>query len=328
MGFARFSLAALALAMSFEAFPARAAETPITVMVFSGVQNLPFFVAEKKGIFAKHGLKVEVKIAPNSQEARDGLAQGRHQMVHTAIDNAVAMVEDGNNDVIVVMGGDDGYNEMVAQADIGRIEDIRGKKFIVDAPDTAFAFLGYRMLADKGLKKGDYVVETVGASVRRFEAMVSDKTNAATMLNLPWILLAEEKGLKRLAKAADTVGAYQATVAFTLRPWAKANSETLTTYLQAYVEALRWALDPANKAEAVAMLAERIKVSPEIASRAYDLSTDPKAGFARDAKLNLPGVANVLKLRAEMTGAWGGKPPPPEKYIDLSYYEQAMAKLK
>ena len=34
------------------------------------------------------------------------------------------------------------------------------------------------------------------------------------------------------------------------------------------------------------------------------------------------------KLRAEIEGQWGGKPPSPEKYIDLSYYDRAMADIR
>src|SRR5215831_2754824 len=69
------------------------AETPLTIMVFQGMQNLPLFAAQTKGFFAQHGLKVDIKIAPSSDELRHGLADGRWQIVHAAIDNSVAMVE-------------------------------------------------------------------------------------------------------------------------------------------------------------------------------------------------------------------------------------------
>jgi hypothetical protein len=35
----------------------------------------------------------------------------------------------------------------------------------------------------------------------------------------------------------------------------------------------------------------------------------------------------VLKLRAAHLGTWGCTPPAPEKYLDLSYYEKALASL-
>jgi len=36
----------------------------------------------------------------------------------------------------------------------------------------------------------------------------------------------------------------------------------------------------------------------------------------------------VLALRAEIEGSWGGKPPAPERYVDLSYYEKALGRLR
>ena len=44
--------------------------------------------------------------------------------------------------------------------------------------------------------------------------------------------------------------------------------------------------------------------------------------------VDLDGFKNVLKLRAEVEGQWGGYPPAPEKYYDSSYYFGALAKLK
>jgi hypothetical protein len=47
-----------------------------------------------------------------------------------------------------------------------------------------------------------------------------------------------------------------------------------------------------------------------------------------DARLDVEGFKNVLKLRAEIEGQWGGTPPSPEKYLDLSSYERALAGLR
>ena len=62
-------------------------------MAFVGIQNLPLFAAQSQGFFAKHGLSVDVKIAPSSEVLRQGLADGKWQIAHTAFDNAVAMAD-------------------------------------------------------------------------------------------------------------------------------------------------------------------------------------------------------------------------------------------
>ena len=113
-----------------------------------------------------------------------------------------------------------------------------------------------------------------------------------------------------------------------MRDWAKANSDALVRYISAYVEGRRWALDPANKEEAIALLAERLKLTPQLAAQAYAVATDPVEGMAKDAKFDMEGFKNTLKLRAEIEGQWGGTPPSPEKYIDLSYYDRAMAGIR
>jgi ABC-type nitrate/sulfonate/bicarbonate transport system substrate-binding protein len=303
------------------------AQTHLTTMVFQGVQNLPLFAAQQKGFFAKRGLAVDQKIAPGSQELRDGLAQGRYQIVHTAVDNAIAMAEQAKVDIVVILGGDNGWNDLFVQPEIKSYADLRGKTVVVDAPDTAFAFQLYKMLELNGVAQSEITVKPVGATRFRLQAITTDKSVAASMLNMPFSFLAEQAGIKKYATAVDVIGPYLSTAGFVLRPWARDNGDTLVRYLQAYVEGVRWTLDPANKAEAIELLANGLNISPDVAARSYAVATDPRTGFTPDAKVDIDGFNNVLKLRAELHGDWGGKPPAPEQYLDLSHYQRALAGL-
>jgi len=135
---AKHGLAALgALAIAAFAQGAIAQEAKLTVIVFQGFQNLPFYAAQTKGFFAKRGLSVDVKITPSSDELRNGLAEGRYQVAHSAVDNAIAMAEVAKKDIAVVIGGDGGLNHLIAQRGIASFADLRGKTVIVDAPNTA-----------------------------------------------------------------------------------------------------------------------------------------------------------------------------------------------
>jgi ABC-type nitrate/sulfonate/bicarbonate transport system substrate-binding protein len=180
------------------------------------------------------------------------------------------------------------------------------------------------MLAQNGLKKGDYDIKVVGATFKRLEAM-EDKGNSASMLNLPFSIRAKRAGLKSLGSAVKAIGPYQATGAFVMRDWARQNEDLLVNYLKAYVEGVRWSLDPANKEQAIRFLMQRLQLAEDVATQAYEVATDPAEGLAKDSKLDMEGFRNVLKLRA--THESGGAAPSPEKYIDLSYYEKALAGL-
>ncbi len=297
-------------------------------MSFPGLSNYPTFAAEHKGLFAKYGVAADLIYTPSSQVQRDSLANGDCQIIQTAADNAVAMVELAHQDAIIVTGGDNGFNRIIAQSDINSLSDLRGKTVVVDAPNTAYALLLYKALKNAGLNKGDYSVNPVGGTTQRIEAMLNDKDHAAAaVINVPFNLRLVAAGLKDLGSATKSIGAYQAGSVVVMREWAKANRDTLVRYLEAIIEGRRWLLDPANKAEAVELAVDRVKLSPEVAARAYDYVTDPSEGFDKDAQFDKEGFEYVLKLRAEIEGQWGGKPPAVDKYIDLSYYNQAIASL-
>lgn len=317
------NLAAAIVAALMLAAPAAAQDTKLTIMVFQGMQNLPILAAQSQGFFAKRGISLDVKLAPNSDEMRNGLAQGRYQLVHSGIDNSVHLVENQKVDSVIFMGGDHGFNYLMVQPQINSYEDIRGKTVGVDATNTAYAFLLYAMLKQKGLNRSDYTPKSIGSSARRLEALKTDQSIVASMLNPPFSLLAmRDAGMKNWGWAVEALGPYQATGGYVLRSWAAANADIMVRYIQAYVEGLRWALDPANRDASIKLLIDNIKLPPDIAAQAYAIESHPTQGLAKDAKFDLEGFKNVLRLRME---AEGGTLGAPEKYFDLSYYQKALA---
>jgi ABC-type nitrate/sulfonate/bicarbonate transport system substrate-binding protein len=325
----RFSArAAAALGLCLLTVAAGAAE-PVTlrVNVFPGAQNLAIYAGLAQGIFAKHGVNIDLQFTPNSDDQRNGLADGKFEIAHGGVDNAVAMVEGAGRDVVIVLGGDSSMNEFMAQSDIASIADLRGRELLVDAPNTAYALQAKKILLNNGLKTGDYQLKLAGGTLFRYRAMVEKNEGAASILNVPFSIMAKQKGAKSLGRTIDLLGPYQATGAFVMRPWAAANAAVLERYIAAYVESLRWALAPANRAEAIGLLVKWLKIPQDVAEQTYDMARDPKFGFTPDAKFDLAGFKNVLALRAEIEGQWGGKPPAPERYFDTGYYERAMKAL-
>lgn len=317
-------LALLALAL-ISSHVAAAEPKLIRVNTFPNARALPFFVGMEKGFFAKHGIKLELEFTENSKSQRAGLAAGKFELVHSAVDNAVAMIDVAKVDVVIVSGGDGGTNEFIVQPNIKSFADIRGKAIVVDATNTAYALQARKILAKNGLKDGvDYKLNPVGNGAFRFKAMMDSKDNAAGIMNLPFSAQAIEAGMKSLGRTVDMIGPYQAGGAYVLRAWAKENGDTLERYIAGYVESLRWVMNHKNRAEAVALLMDKQKLTKSLAERSYDLMTDPSFGFANDAKFNMAGFKNVLALRHEVEG---GTMSPPERYIDLSYYDRALKQL-
>lgn len=322
----RFFSAAVALAAVFIAGCATApAPSTLRVNVFPGSSNLPLLAAIDKGFFTRRGLTIEVQNTPNSDAQRAGLPAGRFEIAIAAVDNAVAMVEVAKDDVIIVMGGDSGMNEFMVRPEIASFADIRGKSLAVDAPNTAYALVAKKILKNNGLLEGrDYSLKLAGGTQGRSAAMVSNPELVASMVNPPFSFTVRERGIKSLGRATDLAGPYQAQGAFVMRTWASANASALERYMAAYIEGSRYAMDPANRAEMIKLLEDRFKLPPTVAAQSYEALTTPGFGLAVDARFSLEGFRNVLAMRAEMEGQWGGRAPDPAKYLDLSYYDKAL----
>ena len=328
LNFMRHLLRAAALASVIVATVAAADEPqPLRVNVFPGAQNLPLYAGLAQGIFVRHGFRIDLQFTPNSDDQRNGLAEGKFEIAHAAVDNAVAMVEGAGRNVIIVLGGDSSMNEFFVQPDINTITDMRGRELLVDAPNTAYALQAKKILLNNGLKAGDYRLKLAGGTLLRYRAMVENKEGSASILNVPFSIMARQKGAKSLGRTIDLLGPYQATGAFVMRSWAAANADTLSRYIAAYVESLRWALAPEHRNDSIELLVKWLKIPRDVAEQTYDMARDPKFGFTPDAKFDLAGFKNLLSLRAEIEGQWDGKAPAPDKYFDMQYYERALKAL-
>jgi ABC-type nitrate/sulfonate/bicarbonate transport system substrate-binding protein len=320
---------AVALAAGIFISPAHAqAPSELRINTFPNAKALPLHSGIANGIFEKRGLKIDLHLTENSKSQREGLAAGKFDIVHSAVDNALAMIEVAKQDVVIVTGGDSGMNEFFVQPEIKSFADLRGRTLVVDAPDTAYALQAKKILLRHGLKEGaDYTIKPVGAGVYRLKAMLESKDNTAAILNLPFTVQAEAAGLKSLGRTVDMLGPYQAQGAFLLRAWARDNGPLIERYIAAYVEALRYVRDPKNRAGNVALLVEKLKISPKEAERTFDLLLDPGFGFTPDARFDPEGFKNMLALRGEVQRRPGEVAADPSRYIDLGYYERAMKLL-
>lgn len=322
-----FCITVCALALCTLANAQTAPPQKLRVLTLLG-RPIQFVVADKLGLFTKYGIEVESDNKKNSDEVRGDLAAGKGDLAYLAVDNAVAMVELAHQDVVIVMGGEGSQNELMAQPDIKSISELRGKTLIVDAPNTAYALQMKKILSLNGMTAGkDYEIKPFGATPQRLVAMRENKEFAGSMLGPPVSLVAKHEGFVSLGSVQQLIGPYQAAGSFTQRAWAKEHRELLLSFLSACIEAQRWLLTPENKQQVIDLLTSQYHLSPEIAAEDYLVGMAQPGGFAKDAQFDLRGFENVLKLRAEVEGQWGGHPPAPGKYYDPSYYEAALAKI-
>lgn len=321
-------LGSLALAGRMPAF-AQTAPAQVRVIFFGVAGNLPVWVGISKGFFARENLTVTTKVTPGSVYMMQHLNAGDFDIAHTSIDNCVAYDEGEGEvsltppgDFVAVMGGDTGLLSVWARPEITRWTDLIGKTLAVDAVTTGFAFVLQDMLMLNAVSEKEYKLAPAGGTPKRYQALVDSDKYAAAVLTPPFDLLAQAHGLKKLGNASEWIAHYQAYAGVTRRAWATQNRDVLVRYIRAYVAAIKWIYDPANKTEATALLVQNAHVPPDIAPQAFAEITGP-GGIERDAKIDIAGLREVLSLRS-MFGRSQKKLTDPAKYVDETAYALAM----
>ena len=312
------------------ATPPPAPPKTVNLIVFPGGFNWPIWVAQEKGLFAKHGIDVKITPTPGSAFQLTNLIAGKFDIAMTAIDNLIAYREGQGEepvpgpDLIAFMGCDNGFLRLVAVPEVGSFNDLKNKTVSVDARTTGYAFVLFEMLERGGLRLDqDYKVERAGGVLQRFQALM-EKKHAATLLLSPFELQAEARGFRRLGNATDVLGAYQGLVGGARKSWADANRDAVVGYIRAFSEAVDWLYEARNKDEAIAILRKNLPNMPEqVAHATYGVLLSPVDGFQKKARIDLDGVSNVLKLRAKYAEPRKTLSDP-SKYYDDSFYRDAM----
>lgn len=307
------------------------AQIKIAVSYFPGPGTGPVFAGIENGTFAKQGVSVDPESTAGSVAQITAMLDDKYQIAFGGLDDVIGYdvgqgevpVKVAKPDLFAFMGTDSGSLHVVTAPDVKRVEDLKGRTIAVDAKTTGFAFVLYRIAALHGLKAGDYAVLSVGSSQKRFEALSSGAAQGAVMFKPVADLLAA-KGFNDLMATSTVFPHYQAAVVLARRSWAMPHRVALVGFIRAYLQSMRWFIDPANKEAAILLL---MKYTPNLsrsgaeASYATTINTiNPKGPIGA---IDPAGVATAVTLR-EAYGEPKKKLGDPHQFYDLSYYRAAL----
>jgi ABC-type nitrate/sulfonate/bicarbonate transport system substrate-binding protein len=308
------------------------AQTKVNIVTFAGATNLPVWIAQDRGLFAKEGLEVTHDITRGSTPLMRALMEGKYQFASAALDNTIAITEGigdvkfENFDVSAILGVHSGMNKIVGRPEIRSYADIRGKVIASDALTSGYGLVLVKILAAHGLLPNkDFTAVSVGSTPNRIVAMREGKAVAA-VISPPQHFGLLNSGYHLLGDMTEAIGAYQGSTVIVRRSWAKANEVTVVAFLRAQIAATDMVF--ADKAGSLAIMRKHIKnVSDADLEATYNEMVTSKGGLNRRGAMNMDGVRMLLTLRNELSGS-GRQLTDPSKYVDLSYYQKAIGGMK
>ncbi|HEX2152968.1 MAG TPA: PhnD/SsuA/transferrin family substrate-binding protein [Acidimicrobiia bacterium] len=274
-------------------------------------RSLPMLAAEEKGFYADHDVEVEFGQVTSSIQQAEYLSDGRYDVVQTSPDNTANYHLNESNpigskiDAQGFLGLDYGmYLVVVARPEIDSIAGLAGKTISVDAPESGFAYVIYKILANHGLERDrDYDIVLTGGVYDRFMAMVEgDGDFAATLMSGGFETRAANRGFRLLDSVSDIADPYLGVWAAARRDWLSENEDLVTDFVAAYLAASDWVFDPANREECEDLLQRAPNTSEDLAAQLYDVQVRPGVGNVPNGEIDPEAVRNVLALREEFGG--------------------------
>ncbi|MEY2682428.1 MAG: ABC transporter permease [Betaproteobacteria bacterium] len=231
-----FKTAVLTAFCASVAVSAHAQETKLALGMSGWTGFAPLTLADKAGIFKKHGLDVEIKMIPQ-KDRHLALASKSIQCAATTVETHVAWNANGVPIVqIFQLDKSFGADGIAVRANINKFADLKGKTISVDAPGTAPYFGLAWMLSKNGMSMKD--VKTVTMSPQAAAQAFVTGQNDAAMTYEPFLstVRANPSAGKIMATTLDypmvmdTVGCAP--------DWLKANPKAARSLANAYFDAL------------------------------------------------------------------------------------------
>lgn len=302
------ALALLAPAQAGAA-PADPPPAPATVRVGVFAQSIPAMAANSHGFYADAGLTVQYQQVGSSTQQFQALRDDQYDVVLTSPDNVANYRLNASNplgatiDAQAFLGLDGGQNlRLVARPGIASPRDLAGKKLAVDAPNSGFAYVLYAIMQKYGLERDrDYTVVPVGGVFQRYNGLLAGDVDA-TLLSNGFETRAANAGYPQLDPVTAIANPYLGLVAAAKQSWLDRNAAVAQRFTNAYMRAVRWSFDPANREAALGLLMTQPGVDRGLAEQLYAIQLDPAIGNIRDGDIDRRGLLNVLELRARFNG--------------------------
>jgi NitT/TauT family transport system substrate-binding protein len=226
-----------------------------------------------------------------------------------------------------IQDGREGYRSQTlyvkANSPIRTPEDLRGKRIGVNGIGSASYTSIVAMLRKHKIDEKKDLTFIEVSFANQLPMIEDDKIDATTIPMPMGDNLVEQGKYRVLFTAADALGPAQFTFLAARGAFLKEHGAAVSDMLEDYIRALRWSYDPANRTEALKIIAAESKRKPE--SLGFLLT---KADYYRDK--NLMPMVDSIQSTINLTHELGFLPKRIDvapNHVDLSYLEAAIKRV-
>jgi ABC-type nitrate/sulfonate/bicarbonate transport system substrate-binding protein len=251
----------------------------------------PLDIGNEAGIWAKHGLKLEITsfggdaklqqaLAANGVDFGLGSGPGMGFAAKGVPAKAVAAFASAPYNISIVIKPDAPQND---------IKEMKGKKFAVTTVGSLTAWLLHRAALAQGWKYDDLIAVPLGSFETNYAAFKTGQVDGIMLATESSYNLVEKKEAKIIANMGPFAPKFHTHVIYARDELIDKNPDLVKRFLAGWFETIAWM--KANKEKSVEVSARVLKLPKEIVSRAYD----EEIGMLQDNGKFDPEAIKVIK---------------------------------
>ena len=280
--------------------------------------QLPLLAGAESGIFKTEGLDVSVEEMPPTATMA-GLIKGEIQFT-SAGSSALRAAASGVPVKLLTGGSEKPAFFLVAQPEIRRVADLRGKVIAVTSLRSLTDILTRDLLKQNGVDPGRGDAQIIALrDTANILAGLAAKQVQAGLLSPPFDYQARKMGLNVLLFAGDHIRLLQGGFASSNQQIA-ANPDMIRRFIRGYLRSIEWT--QSQKARVVPAIMKIWKVDQETASQTYDAV---KGIWRADGGVSREVLQKEIEMWKESTKAT--RDASVDDLRDFSFLRQAQQEL-
>jgi ABC-type nitrate/sulfonate/bicarbonate transport system substrate-binding protein len=270
---------------------------PKTIVSFAGInpRQSPLWIAQEQGLFNKNGVDVDLIFIRTGPIQVAAVSSGSTQIAYAAGSSVLGAVAGGADLKIIASFTNRLTYTIIARPNIKRPEELRGKRFGVQAIGGAVWMGAVLGLEHLGLeqRRDNISILSIGDQTVLTQALEAGNIDV-TVLDGVFSRRLKQRGFSVLAELSETNIPYVSNLIVGTRSYFQLHPEVPENILKALIESLAFIKSPANKSIVINTLMKRLKISdPSVADQGY---RDLLQIIDLKPYASLEGLRNVQRL--------------------------------
>jgi NitT/TauT family transport system substrate-binding protein len=283
----------------------------------------PEIVALHKGLLTQAGFDVEMNYFRTPANGAQMLAAGAMDLASINPETVIRSVDNGAPIKMVATDANNAPYSLIVRPEIRTFADFRGKTLPSSGPREQTTVWMKQVLKANGVEESEYDFVVVGGTPERMAAIESGAV-AGGFVGQPQDFQMIQRGYPRLAVLSDYIPDHPISVHAGRVEWLQAHPDQPIAVLRVFRDATRWLYDPANRAEAIDILASEIQVSEDLARQTYEMLVVQLKIWSADLTLTPALVQKSIDFLGSI-GDLTPPLPPVTKYLDPQYTQRLNA---